>query len=99
MQTNRTTEYSITYANGFSMMMSDHDFKISFGTSDLANTETVVENFGVFMTHKTLKLLAKSLSLVVENFERDTGKEIELDEGKLSVFNQDQNNLPISPPA
>ena len=90
MEANRPADYSITYANGFSLLMSDHDIKINFGTTEQANIETVVESVGVFMTHRTLKLLAKSLILVVENFERVSGKEIELDESKLSVFKQDQ---------
>lgn len=98
MQTDRPAEYRITYANGFSMMMSDHDFKINFGTTEEAGSDTVVESVGVFMTHRTLKLLAKSLTLVVENFEKGTGKEIEIDEEKLSVFKQDRNTPSISPP-
>lgn len=90
MPANRHANYDITYANGFSMMMSDHDFKINFGATEEASTETVIDSVGVFMTHRTLKLLAKSLTLVVENFEKASGREIELDESKLSVFKQEE---------
>lgn len=86
MQADRHDSYNIVYSNGFSLMMSDHDFKINFGTTEGGSPDTVVESVGVFMTHRTLKLLARSLNLIVDNFEKSSGSEIDFDESKLAVF-------------
>ena len=78
----------VVYANGFGFALGDNDFRLTFGVSDAGNPAHIVENVAVFMTHKSLKLLAHSLTAMITNYEQSTGTSMPIDSDKIRSLEQ-----------
>jgi hypothetical protein len=74
------------YANGIGFAFSDNDCKIVFGKSEPADINKINDEVEVYMTHKTLKLLATSATVLLDQFEKTSGRKIEFDQARIDAF-------------
>ena len=76
-------DFKTIYANGIGFALGDNDFRLAFGLSDTQDPGQVVETVAVYMTHKTLKVLAYATRELIDHHERVTGQVIDLDQDRL----------------
>jgi len=79
----RAADFRYIFANTLGLQLTDNEAKIIFGvTEEPGKVEGATEQVGIFMTHKTLKLLSRLLADSVAHYEKSTGVDIPFDEEK-----------------
>ena len=80
---NRSPDFRFIFANVLGFQFSDNDLRLLFAIDEGEGVETALEQVGVVMTHKTAKLLGRTLIEIITNYEAKTGSIIPLDPDKL----------------
>lgn len=90
-------DHKVIYANGIGLAFGDNDCRIAFGVSDIeGDPRNIIEMVGIYMTHRTLKLLAQSTSLLVDEFEKKSGTVIPIPEDHLNTLKAAMETMPQS---
>lgn len=84
MPNSRSQDFRFVFANSIGFAFTDNESRVLFGINeDAASDDSILEQVGVVMTHKTLKLLGTLINEMIGHYERTTGNEIPIDQGKL----------------
>ncbi len=76
-------DFRYHYSNSLTFSVTNHDMRIVFAVAeDPAKPEDSINQTGVYLTHKTAKLLHFILSESIRRVEEGMGAEIPLDEAK-----------------
>lgn len=85
----RSKDFRYIFANGIGVRFNDNDVTLIFGVKEGdSDEEAVLEEVGVILTPKTAKLLAETLSQVIQNFEQTTGVTLPTNEAFLKSLEE-----------
>lgn len=86
MPNEASRDFRNVYANGISFVLGDNDFRLTFGLSEVGDPTKIIEHTAVYLTHKMLKVLARSTTELVAHYEKMSGETIPFDEEREVRF-------------
>ncbi len=92
----RAADFRYIFANVLGMSFSDNEAKLVFGVEEAGGPEASLEQVGIVMTHRTLKLLGRLINETVTHYENRTGTTIYLDETRVEKVRETLDK--INPP-
>lgn len=97
MSVKRAPDFRYYFANAISIGFSENECKIIWGIEEGGGPEEMYEQVGVVMTLKTMKVVAKNLSAIIEHYEKISATEIPFDPIKFDDLLERLNELnPVS---
>ena len=82
----RDQESKTVYANGIGFALGDNDCRLAFGLVDVQDQDNLIEQVAVYMTHRTLKVLAYATKDLIDHHERVTGQVVPMDESRMEAI-------------
>lgn len=83
----RTPEFRYVFANTLGFGLTDNEARIVFAMAeDLTKPEDAIEQVGVVLSHRTLKLMAYIIDQAIQSYEDATKTVIPLDQAKMDAL-------------
>ena len=83
MGKNRSKDFRYVFVNAFGLRLGDNDVTLTLGMHEGGDPEDMLEEVGVIMTPRSLKIILNSLGNALKAYESQLG-EISVPPGKLS---------------
>jgi hypothetical protein len=82
----RSADFRFVFTNTLGFQFSDNDARIIFSIDEGNGVDGALDQVGVAMTHKTLKLLGAIVHEMLEHYETSSGVKIPVDQDKIEGF-------------